>query len=70
MAARPDEDGGHLLLVIDSIWHKTQQSWHDDLAGHFDRQHWTPLVSESRTYLRTLSESMELLRTAERDTEF
>jgi hypothetical protein len=57
-------------MVIDSIWQKTEQRWHDDMASHFDSQHWAPLLSESRAYLRTLSESMELLSAAERDTNF
>lgn len=70
MAERPDQDAGHLLMVIDSIWQKTEQRWHDDMASHFDSQHWAPLLNESRAYLRTLSESMELLSAAERDTNF
>jgi len=70
MPARPDEEADHLLRVIDSAWHKTRQSWLDDMAGHFDRAHWTPLLTESRAYLRALGECMELLSTAERDTEF
>ena len=70
MPARPDEDGDHLLRVIDSIWQKTQQCWLDDMADHFDRNHWTPLLAESRSYLRALGECLELLSTAERDTEF
>jgi hypothetical protein len=28
--------------MIDSIWHKTQQSWRDDMPCHLDRVHWTP----------------------------
>jgi hypothetical protein len=70
MAARPDEDGDQLLRVIDSVWQKTQQRWLDDMAGHFDRTHWTPLLAESRVYLRALGDCLELLGTAERDTEF
>jgi len=59
-----------MLQVIDSIWHKTQQSWRDDMAGHFDRAHWTPLMAESRAYLRALHECLETMTAAERDTEF
>ena len=70
MPARLDEEGDHMLRVIDSIWHKTQQCWLDDMAGHFDRAHWAPLLTESRAYLRALGECLELLSTAERDTEF
>jgi hypothetical protein len=70
MLARPDEDGEHLLAVIDSIWQKTQQSWRDDMARHFDRAHWTPLLAESRAYLGALRECLETVSAAERDTEF
>jgi hypothetical protein len=70
MFARPDEDGDHLLRVIDSIWRKTQQSWHDDMASHFDRAHWTPLLAESRAYLGALRECLETMNAAERETEF
>ena len=70
MPARLDEDGDHLLRVIDSIWQKTQQCWLDDMAGQFERTHWTPLLAESRAYLRALGECLELLGNAERDTEF
>jgi len=70
MPDRPDEDADHLLRVIDSIWQKTQQCWLDDMAGHCDRAHWTPLLAESRSYLRALGDCLELMSTAERDTEF
>jgi hypothetical protein len=70
MFARPDEDGDHQLLVIDSIWQKTQLSWRDDIARHFERAHWTPLLTESRTYLVALGECLETMNAAERDTEF
>jgi len=70
MFARPDEDGDHLLRVIDSIWRKTQQNWRDDMASHFDRAHWTPLLAESRAYLGALRECLETMNAAERETEF
>jgi hypothetical protein len=70
MLARPDEDGDHLLRVIDSIWHQTQQSWRDDMGRHFERAHWTPLLAESRAYLGALRECLEMMSAAERDTEF
>jgi len=69
MPARPDRDGDYLLGMIESIWHKTQQRWHDDMASHFERVHWVPLLAESRAYLRALGECLELLSAAERDTE-
>jgi hypothetical protein len=70
MLARPDEDGEHLLGVIDSIWQTTQQSWRDDMARQFDHAHWTPLVAESRAFLGALRECLETMSAAERDTEF
>jgi hypothetical protein len=68
MAGRPHEDGERLLREIGAAWSRTQQHWHDDLAGHFGRSHWTPLADESRAYLRALGECMELLSSAERET--
>ncbi|HTS96790.1 MAG TPA: hypothetical protein VMI33_09220 [Streptosporangiaceae bacterium] len=70
MPARPDEDGDHLLRVIDAVWSKTQQRWHDDMASHFDREHWTPLVTGARAYQRALGECLDLLSAAERETDF
>jgi hypothetical protein len=70
MPSRPDEDGDQLLRVIDSIWRKTQQSWRDDMARHFERAHWSPLLAESRAYLGALRECLEMMSAAERDTEF
>jgi hypothetical protein len=70
MAAGPHEDGELSLQVIGEAWSKTQQHWHDDLAGQFNRSHWTPLVSESQGYLRALAECLELLTAAERETDF
>jgi len=70
MSVRPDEDGNHLLQVIESAWYRTQQHWQDDMASHFDRRHWAPLVNDSRAYLSALSQCLDLLRAAERDTEF
>ena len=40
------------------------------MVGHFGRSHWASLVDESRAYLRALGECMELLTTAERETEY
>jgi hypothetical protein len=40
------------------------------MASRFGRSHWTPLVGESRSYLRALGECMELLTAAERETEY
>lgn len=69
MTGRPHDDGEVLLREIGAAWAKTQQHWHDDMANHFGRSHWAPLVDESRSYLRALGECTELLTAAERETE-
>jgi hypothetical protein len=70
MPDRPDEDGDHLFQMIDLIWHKTQQSWRDDMPCHFDRAHWTSMAAESRAFLRALRECPDIVNAAERDTEY
>lgn len=70
MLDRPDEEGDRLLRMIDSIWHQTRQRWRDDMAGHFERVHWTPLIAETRLYLHGLRECLDTTSAAERDTEF
>ena len=44
--------------------------WQDEVARRFDTDHWTPLVQRSRAYLEALRTLMDVLETAERDTEF
>ena len=70
MTGRPHEDGELLLREISAAWARTQEHWHDDMASSFGRSHWGPLVDESRSYLRSLGECMELLTAAERETEY
>ena len=69
MPGRPHEDGELLLARIGAAWSKTQQHWHDDMSGQFDRSHLARLIHESRSYLRALGECMELLAAAERETD-
>jgi hypothetical protein len=69
MTGRPHEEGELALREISAAWARTQQHWHDDMASSFGRSHWGPLVDESRSYLRSLGECMELLAAAERETE-
>ncbi len=70
MPGRPDQDGDHHLHVLDAAWDKTQERWHDDMSRHFDTRYWAPMLNESRAYLATLRNLMELLNAAERDTEY
>jgi len=70
MPDRPDEDAERLLRVIEAAWHQAQQDWRDDMAGRFDRVHWAPVIAESRLYLRALRECLDIMNTAERDTDF
>ena len=46
------------------------QHWQDEVARQFDADHWTPLAQRSRAYLAALRTLMDVLETAERDTEF
>jgi hypothetical protein len=49
-AGRPGAGGAgaarvhQALAAAGSAWSRMQQHWHDDMAGHFGRLHWTPLV--------------------------
>jgi hypothetical protein len=54
----------------DAAWEKAQQRWDDDMSRRFDARYWMPLLNESRAYLAALRNLLELLRAAERDTEY
>jgi hypothetical protein len=69
---RPDitgQDGDHQFRLLEDAWHDALQHWHDDVLRDFDTHHWTPLQTESRLYLDALRKLMEVLRTAEHDTD-
>jgi len=67
---RPDRDGQEQLRLLGAAWEEAAQHWQDEVARQFDTGHWAPLVQQSRTYLEALRALMDLLETAERDTEF
>lgn len=67
---RPDRDGQEQLRLLGAAWEEADQYWQDEVARQFDTGHWTPLVQQSRTYLEALRALLDLLETAERDTEF
>jgi hypothetical protein len=70
MHTRPDRDGQEQLRLLGAAWEEADQYWQDEVARQFDTGHWTPLVQQSGTYLEALRVLMDLLETAERDTEF
>jgi hypothetical protein len=41
-----------------------------DMAGRFERVHWTPLAADTRAYLRALRECLDIVSAAERETEY
>jgi hypothetical protein len=67
---RPDRDGDEQLRLLGAAWEEAAQHWRDEVARHFDADHWTPLVQQSHGYLAGLRALMDTLETAERDTEF
>ena len=70
MTARPDRDGDEQLGLLGTAWEEAAQHWRDEVARQFDAGHWTPLAQRSRAYLAALGALMDVLETAERETEF
>lgn len=70
MTARPDRDGDEQLGLLGTAWEEAAQQWRDEVARQFDADHWTPLAQRSRAYLAALGALMDVLETAERETEF
>ena len=70
MTARPDRDGAEQLGLLGTAWEEVARHWQDEVARQFDADHWTPLAQRSRAYLEALGTLMDVLETAERDTEF
>ena len=70
MTARPDRDGGEQLGLLNAAWEEVAQHWQDEVARQFDADHWTPLAQRSRAYLAALGTLLDMLETAERETEF
>jgi hypothetical protein len=67
---RPDRDGQEQLALLGAAWQEAVPYWQDEVARQFDTGHWTPLVQRSSTYLEALGALMDLLETADRDTDF
>jgi hypothetical protein len=70
MTARPDRDGDEQLGLLGTAWEGAAQHWQDEVARQFDADHWTPLAQRSRAYLAALGALLDVLETAERETEF
>ena len=70
MPARPDRDGAEQLSLLGTAWEQVAQHWRDEVARQFEADHWVPLAQQSRAYLDALSQMMDVLETAELDTEF
>jgi hypothetical protein len=68
--SRPDRDGAEQLSLLGTAWEEAARHWQDEVARQFDADHWTPLAQRSRAYLEALSTLLDVLETAERDTEF
>ena len=68
--ARPDQDGDEQLRLLGAAWEAAARHWQDEVARRFDADHWAPLAQRSRAYLDALRALMDVLETAERDTEF
>jgi hypothetical protein len=69
MTARPDQDGDQQLRLLGDAWDKAAEHWRDGPARQFGIAQLTPLLQESRGYLEALRTLMDLLETAERETE-
>lgn len=68
MVSRLDLDGDRELGLLSAAWDEAAQHWHDDTARHFYASHWTPLVSEARSYLAALRDLLTVLDSADRET--
>jgi hypothetical protein len=70
MHTRPDRDGQEQFRLLGVAWEETARHWQDEVARRFEGDHWAPLARPSRDYLEALAAMLDLLETAERETEF
>ena len=68
--SRPDRDGQEQFRLLGAVWEETARQWQDEVARLFEAGHWIPLARQSSDYLEALAAMMDLLETAERETEF
>jgi hypothetical protein len=57
------------LRLLGDAWAKAAEHWRDGPARQFGTAQLTPVLQESRGYLEALRTLMDLLETAERETE-
>jgi hypothetical protein len=69
MIARPDQDGGQELRLLDEAWGRAAEHWRDGTARQFGAAQLTLLLQESRGYLEALRKLLDTLDAAERETE-
>jgi len=69
MISRPEQDGDQQPWPRADAWDKAAEHWRDGPARQFGTAQLTPLLQESRSYLEALRKLMDLLETAERETE-
>ena len=69
MTNRPDQDGDQQLRLLGDAWDKAAEHWRDGPARQFGTAQLTPLLQESHRYLEALGKLMDLLESAERQTE-
>jgi hypothetical protein len=69
MISRPEQDGDRQLRLLGDAWDKAAEHWRDGPARQFGTAQLAPLLQESRSYLEALRKLMDLLETAERETE-
>jgi hypothetical protein len=70
MHTRPDRDGDEQFRLLSAAWEQAVPHWQDEVARQFQADHWTPLAQQTRSYLEALRALMDVLETADRDTEF
>ena len=56
--------------MLGAVWEEAARHWQDEVARHFEADQWTPLAERSRAYVEALRVLLDLLESAERDTEF
>jgi hypothetical protein len=70
MHSRPDLDGDEQLRLLGNAWETAAEHWQDEVGRRFGTDHWAPLAQRTRAYLEALGALLDVLETAERDTEF